>query len=82
MRLLDCHRASSSPGSPRGRHPWGVQHARRPEGGRTACDLDTTGWRVFWHLAFGTSSADACEECSAAIGGLTRTSVDNLYRAR
>lgn len=70
------------PGHPEGRHPWGVQHARRPDGGKTACDLDTTGWRVFWHLAFGTYSAVACEDCSDAIDRLTGTSVANLLRAR
>lgn len=67
---------------PEGRYPWGTRHVRHPEGGATACGLDTSGWRLFWHLPFDIHSPDTCQDCSTAIAPLTGGLAPRAIRAR
>lgn len=55
--------------SPGGRCPLGTSHARRSGDRVTACGIDATEWKMFWHLPFSAAQADACPECWLAISG-------------
>ncbi|MEI5672661.1 MULTISPECIES: hypothetical protein [unclassified Nocardioides] len=51
------------PAGPGGRMPWGTRHARVNTEPWTACGLPAATWKVFWHLPFETTGAQACRGC-------------------
>lgn len=57
-----------------GRRPLGTIHARRSGDRSTACGIDATEWKMFWHLPFNSAHPDGCHECCSFIKGRSNPS--------
>jgi len=53
--------------NPDGRSPLGVRHAKKEGAQHTACGLPALNWKLFWHLPFRATDAEACPDCREAV---------------
>ena len=65
-----------------GRGPLGTTHARRSGDRSTACGIEATNWKMFWHLPFSSAQPDACPECCFAVCGLPSASPSLRHRTK